>query len=192
MGQRLNLEIVSNERTLANAYYHWSAYTGTAFMLTTQALDAYNIYANQYEDPVELAILMLEYTGAGVDQLERQRITDDPQLSKYRIQDARNRDTGILAITDTGIAETEHWEEERVTINIEEKTVCFGVYFEETLEEWKEWNNDNDRYERYPVIDYNIEKMSFDDFYKFMTVYELSWYVNGYRKPDGSVISWIE
>ena len=30
MGQRLNIEIVNGETSLANAYYHWSAYTKSA------------------------------------------------------------------------------------------------------------------------------------------------------------------
>ena len=34
MGQRLNIEIMSGEKVLANAYYHWSAYTASAAELT--------------------------------------------------------------------------------------------------------------------------------------------------------------
>ena len=37
MGQRLNteriIEIVDNDKTLANSYYHWSAYTDSAVAL---------------------------------------------------------------------------------------------------------------------------------------------------------------
>lgn len=33
MGQRLNIEIMKNDKVLANAYYHWSAYTESALEL---------------------------------------------------------------------------------------------------------------------------------------------------------------
>lgn len=41
MGQRLNIEIVNGETSLANCYYHWSAYTSSALGLTRQIIDAY-------------------------------------------------------------------------------------------------------------------------------------------------------
>lgn len=34
MGQRLNIEIISGDKVLANAYYHWSAYSRIAIELT--------------------------------------------------------------------------------------------------------------------------------------------------------------
>lgn len=36
MGQRLNIEIVDGNTTLANAYYHWSAFTFPALELTAE------------------------------------------------------------------------------------------------------------------------------------------------------------
>lgn len=32
MGQRLNIEITDGEKTLANSYYHWPAYSGRPFV----------------------------------------------------------------------------------------------------------------------------------------------------------------
>ena len=33
MGQRLNIEIKKDSKVLANAYYHWSAYTSSALQM---------------------------------------------------------------------------------------------------------------------------------------------------------------
>lgn len=39
MGQRLNIEIMKDNKVLANAYYHWAAYTGAALELCQCIID---------------------------------------------------------------------------------------------------------------------------------------------------------
>lgn len=39
MGQRLNIEIMKNDKVLANAYYHWSAYTSSALELCAYIIE---------------------------------------------------------------------------------------------------------------------------------------------------------
>jgi len=41
MGQRLNIEIISNGKCLANAYYHWSAYSDSAIDLAIKIVRKY-------------------------------------------------------------------------------------------------------------------------------------------------------
>ena len=198
MGQRLNIEVVSNERTLANAYYHWSDYTGSAIELTKTALLEYEYYKNDVAmDQVELAIRMLEATGAGVNDPERLRIKRTPALWHYDIQPSVNRNEGLLCITEAGIKETELWEEGRVTINIDDKTIAFGVYFDEgTYDEWVlsfgyEADEAKREYEKLPVIDFDFDGITFDNFYQLERVYEMSRWAYGFRRPDGTVITWI-
>ena len=56
MGQRLNIEICNNTRTLANAYYHWGAYTSSALEYTAKIIDAYYNLSDKITDDLELAV----------------------------------------------------------------------------------------------------------------------------------------
>lgn len=96
MGQRLNIEIVSGGEVIANAYYHWSAYTRSAIGLAKEAIAAYEHLANQCKDELALAIRMLEETGAGVNEIERARIKRDPKFSEYSIRDCQDRNKGKI------------------------------------------------------------------------------------------------
>ena len=40
MGQRLNLEISRGKKPIANAYYHWSAYTDSSYDLARSIINA--------------------------------------------------------------------------------------------------------------------------------------------------------
>ena len=40
MGQRLNIEIKKDSKVLANAYYHWSAYTSSALQMLPKSIDS--------------------------------------------------------------------------------------------------------------------------------------------------------
>ena len=62
MGQRLNIEIVENGKCLANAYYHWSAYTDSSYDLARSIINA--IPTINEENSVLRAIRLLEVTGA--------------------------------------------------------------------------------------------------------------------------------
>ena len=71
MGQRLIITIVENGKALANAYYHWSAYTKAAMMLTEDVLLAISNYKKTMTNNKLIAIRALEKTGAllqGADQ----------------------------------------------------------------------------------------------------------------------------
>ena len=69
MGQRLNIEIKENGTTLANAYYHWSAYTDSSLELTEHILK--NIDSVEHENSTVKAIKLLETTGAGLTEQEK-------------------------------------------------------------------------------------------------------------------------
>ena len=77
MGQRLNLEIWNNGKLLANAYYHWSAFTESSAEIISKALNY--IENNTLEDNNVLlyAIRILESTGAGLTEDEINNFTQD-------------------------------------------------------------------------------------------------------------------
>lgn len=206
MGQRLNIEIVDADlNVLANAYYHWSAYTGSAIALTEEIIALYDEYmdmdsGNNPFDKRDLAIRLLESTGAGINEIEKTRIKNSPELCKYAIQDCQDRNRGLLAITPEGIKETEDWEEGRVTINIDSETIEFSVYWEDTPEDWVKnhcWDEDGvagalESYKNLEVSDFDLQVFRFEELWDLRDLYNNTSDAFGYKRPDGSVVSWIQ
>lgn len=75
MGQRLNIEIKNNEKTLANCYYHWSGYTASSLGLTKQIIEAYKANDDIKAD-VQGAVALLRITGAH----EMDSVSDDEEI----------------------------------------------------------------------------------------------------------------
>lgn len=195
MGQRLNVEIVSNGKLLANAYYHWDAYTGISLQRTDDILNKLNEIRESVKDDLDLAIKLLESTGAGINAEERNYILADPELSKYLpINDCVDRNEGIISITKESMLNTRHWEEGRVTIDIRKKTILFRVYWEITKEEYLDnLYGDLEHYEQLPSMDYDLEKeIPFDKFEELKNLYTSTIDTYGFKRPDGSVVGWIE
>ena len=194
MGQRLNIEIVSNGKILANAYYHWDAYTGISLRRTDDILNKLNEIKESVKDDLDLAIRLLESTGAGINDVERNYILADPELSKYLpINNCVDRNEGVLSITQEGMQDTRYWEETRVTIDIGKRTVVFRVYLKLPKEEYLDDFYDLEHYEHLPTIDYDLEKeIPFDKFKELKNLYTSTIDTYGFKRPDGSVISWIE
>ena len=154
MGQRLNIQIEmdipnsGDRQVLANAYYHWSGYTSSAYELVKMIADSpYCCEDCTFTDPVEKAIRLLEATGAG---LAKDEFTEEYPESKYKL--STNRNDGLIAISEEAIKETQYWEEARVTINLSTNMVDMGgVYYlfeeeeldeEEDIEDMPELEND--------------------------------------------------
>ena len=151
MGQRLNIQIEidipnsGDRQVLANAYYHWSGYTNSAYELVKMIADS--DYCNvecTIMDPVEKAIRLLEATGAG---LTKNEFTDTYPESKYKL--FTNINDGLIAISEAGMTKTQNWEDARVTINLSTNMVDMGgVYYldevdkDETLEDITKLEND--------------------------------------------------
>ena len=177
MGQRLNIQIEmdipdnSESKVLANAYYHWSGYTSSAYELVKQIADS--DYCNvecTIMDPVEKAIRLLEATGAGLTEDE---FTEEYPESKYK--KATHRNEGLIAISGAGMTEIQNWEEARVTINLSTNMVDMGgVYYldevdkDETLEDIPELEHDlhTSIYEFDKVYDEFHEKLKSKNKYK--------------------------
>ena len=195
MGQRLNVEIVSNGKLLANAYYHWDAYTGISLRRTDDILNKLNKIKESVKDDLDLAIRLLESTGAGINAEERNYILANSELSKYLpINDCVGRNEGILAITQKSMQIIRGWEEGRVTIDIGKRTILFRVYWKMTKEEYLDaFESDLERYEQLQTIDHDLEKeIPFDKFKELKNLYTSTVDTYGFKKPDGSFIAWIE
>lgn len=102
MGQRLNIKIFNKGQILANAYYHWSAYTVASLELVQKVLDAYSTFPAELSDR-QKAVLALQATGAGLPKDERETIfaKDLVDLTEFR-----GRDEGIIAVSPKNIQST--------------------------------------------------------------------------------------
>ena len=69
MGQRLNIEIWDKGQVLANAYYHWSAYTLLALKLIEKIITNVDNLVECDNDRLK-AVWLLQLTGAGLTQDE--------------------------------------------------------------------------------------------------------------------------
>lgn len=192
MGQRLNIEILDNGETLANSYYHWSAYTGSAIELTKQILE--QIDDLRRNNKLGWAVSLLECTGAGVNEEERMRIDSDKthRFDGLAFNDAINRNEGLLSVTSEGIEETRTWEEGRVEIDISTRKIMFSVLFDMSESDYDE-NYREDGEEELPTI---LEKemadfleIPFDRFDEFSDFVDK--YPHGVRLSD-CVLMWIE
>ena len=166
MGQRLNLEIVQGDAVLANAYYHWSGYTSSAFDLVKQIVDS-GVYYSNIADPVEKAIRMLEVTGAG--------LTEDEFTEMYspdKFATATSRNTGLIAISKTGIEETRRWEEANITIDISTGSIDTGGVFY-LIDEYEEQEEQEESVE--------LANSLVVDITKFQELYEEITNLNTYR-----------
>jgi len=202
MGQRLNVEITKNGDILANAYYHWDAYTSTAVLKTERIirdfLEIYGIPLKYYPDEItdlEIATRLLIMTGAGVNAEESIRIADS-DISKRLIAEgiilpkSVNRSAGLIAVTKEGIEETRKWEEGRVTIDIGTKQVNFQVCSFCTKEEIDTYYDDVEA-SKFVECDFDISNLHFNDFLhgtvsKFVTAHP-----DGYKHGDDYIL-WIE
>lgn len=97
MGQRLNLEIVYGDNVLANSYYHWSGFTRSSLEVARKALEVFDDTRTKGYERYELALDMLEHTGAKFGQQE---------LNAWNSVEFFNRNDGFIAITSYGINDT--------------------------------------------------------------------------------------
>lgn len=126
MGQRLNIEVMSHGKVIANSYYHWSAYSNSAAELAKEALESVLEHGNR-KQPLITAIHCLESTGAGFDEESITEAKESLGLDLSRFARCRGRIEGILEVSEIGMESNRNWEEGRVTIDLDSRTANFQV-----------------------------------------------------------------
>lgn len=113
------------------------------------------------------AVKLLEKTGAGINEYEKERIIKEGHFDSKEFNDCIDRNEGIIAITKDGINETRFWEEGRVTIYLDEKRVDFDVFFRERTYVWEREQEEygkNIRLEDIPRVNVNFSDIKFEKF----------------------------
>lgn len=171
MGQRLNIEIVENGKCLANAYYHWSAYTDSSYELAKAIIK--DIPSIKEENPVLKAIKLLEVTGARLMDCELE-YADKIGLGKD-FETALSRNDGLISISSENIDETRKWQEYALYIYLDENRMNFQVINAERLWTWEkeqeEYYDNPKKREDLEILDIDFNDIKFDkidEFGKFL------------------------
>lgn len=178
MGQRLNIEIVENGVCLANAYYHWSAYTSSAFELAKQIIQA--IPKVKEEIPAKRAIRLLEVTGARL-------LSDEIEFAKKLLlgddfEKATDRNDGLIAISEKGIDKTRQWQEGAVYIYLDENRMKFDVLHRT---DFFEYQKDEEKYNgrKVELNDIPMYNIDFSDI-KFDQLMALEYFLRTHEDDD--------
>lgn len=171
MGQRLNVTMYHNDNRLANAYYHWSAYTAPSLDILQRIIRLINIgYASCETDPRLYALRLLEATGAGLTAEEYMGMVQEyPGLIAVKEID---RNHGLIAASEAGMNDTERWEEGRINIYLDRKTFDFDVFSWLNFEDYEDYNWIDPR--NYPVLSnkyFRYRDVPFTDFYTFKDIF---------------------
>lgn len=185
MGQRLNIEIWNNGKVLANAYYHWSAYSKSAAELTREII--YFISDVKANNDILKAIKLLEKTGARMNKEEANRANGIEELTGILFNTDADRNDGLISVTEEGINDTRNWQEGALYIYLDEERIKFDVIYKSKRWEWeKEQKECNDN----PKVYRDLEKVnvSFDDI-KFKDIDKFCDFVSDHEmEPFVSVI----
>lgn len=167
MGQRLNVEIWNNGEVLANAYYHWSAYTDSAAKIVNTALDYIKNNPIQDDNYLLYAIRILEATGAGLTIMEIKHAKLRPVLDGATFAECNGRNDGLIGISEEEISETRLWQEGSVYIFLDEKRISFRVFFTQRKWDWEkeqreDYGNENADAKNLDVVSLNFDDIKFD------------------------------
>ncbi len=142
MGQRLNIEIKSKNKVIANCYYHWSGYSLTSLKLVEDMIDGFDEVKEENE--LLYAIRLLGLTGAGLTRegfnYLYKNVSNFDFGEKLKSDNLLfvSRDEGRIEIDEKNMEKNRECEEFRITIDIDKKTFDFGVLFEFSKKEAEE------------------------------------------------------
>lgn len=166
MGQRLNIEIWNNGKVLANAYYHWSAYTDESANLANKALEYIKNNPMPNDNELLYAIRILEATGAGLTDGEIEYAKSLSALNDTTFAECKGRDCGLLGISENEIKSTRSWCEGNVFIYLDENRLSFDVFIKQDAWEWRkeqreEYENENADFKSLDVVTLNLDDIKF-------------------------------
>ena len=175
MGQRLNMEIRKKGKVLANCYYHWSAYTGSAYEIASECIDY--IKSSDIKDSRLLAIRALESTGAGMNEDDLNYMQNFKKYLYEDFQECRDRNSGILSVCPASIKSTQDWAEGTCILEIGDLNdirVSFDVlcYYESEQDYIDDHCDDEEQIKNFrddlTLVDFDDTNMSEKDFYHYI------------------------
>ena len=183
MGQRLNIEILSDGQCIANCYFHWSAYTGAAICQTLKVIDNYvNNIKGTVSDPLLAAVrsfsqcTSIDYSTGTINYAGLSEASLLFMKEKYKDQDfnaACDRNAGLIGCVEEDMEDTRSAEEGRVTIDLDNESVSLDVLWIYQVEDYiGDMTDSDDEYNstnilNLPVFRGDIENLTFEQFKVF-------------------------
>lgn len=199
MGQRLVVDITDGEKTLACAYYHWSAYTESAQAVAKATLESYYYDKDLKYNKYALAIKMLQRTGARLAPDEAKFISNMKGCESAIIyQDEVDRNDGIIYVTEPEILNCKDWSEGDIIINPLLERISFQVYYDMPKDDFiYEYKNDfedvEEEFHKIPILEESLWDMSFEDFLNMPSLVEkYPGFARDLDDPEEYVACWIE
>lgn len=191
MGQRLIMNIHKNrgEEPIINVYYHWSAYSRSAYCEAQDFINAYNSIEKTGVLETDI-IRALENIGARVEIEDRQYVHE--QLGFEPLEDNLDRSKGLIALSEEQRLTNLDYAEGEIQIFMNDKDIDNLCFWEEDEIEFYEMH-DEDKIIEIPQID-DLEYTTFDDLE--VTLYTLDNMTRSniyqYRNMNNRIISLIE
>ena len=191
MGQRLIMNIHKNrgEEPIINVYYHWSAYSRSAYCEAQDFINAYDSIEKTGVLETDI-IRALENIGARVEIEDRQYVHE--QLGFEPLEDNLDRNKGLIALSEEQRLTNLDYAEGEIQIFMNDKDIDNLCFWEEDEIEFYEMH-DEDKIIEIPQID-DLEYTTFDDLE--VTLYTLDNMTRSniyqYRNMNNRIISLIE
>lgn len=198
MGQRLVIEIRTKNiggtsEVLASAYYHWSAYSGAALNLLGTISDKYYEIQNKIISEKKIAVEMLQSTGAGIEDAERESIEGSPEYEGFNFKSCVGRNDGILCVTDEGVQENRIAAEYLIILNLDSETFSFDVASFLTEPEYNNYVESGSPYEELGDWDLDFAEIPLNKLKELKEIYAFN--PNGIKalfNGEKYAITWIE
>lgn len=191
MGQRLIMNIHKDrgEEPIINVYYHWSAYSRSAYCEAQDFINSYNSIEKTGILETDI-IIALENIGARVEIEDRQYV--HKQLGFEPLEDNLDRNKGLIALSEEQRLTNLDYAEGEIQIFMNDKDIDNLCFWEEDEIEFYEMHNE-DKIIEIPQID-DLEYTTFDDLE--VTLYTLNNMTRSniyqYRNMNNRIISLIE
>lgn len=196
MGQRLVITIQDGEEKIAAAYFHWSAYTESAALVTQELLNKVMHDFTDIDDYNALRLKLIKWAYARGGRIDATELGECRKLfpNEQFSTSGYSRNEGLIAVSENGIASLESWSEGSVTIDIERRVVFFDVFwFYQSVDDYLDGNGNRDA----PTIGKGIIQtdIPFDDFDDWVPVIqnirECGLIDTLYPTEDGSYVMFI-
>lgn len=127
MGQRLVINLISEGKILANAYYHWGAYSSSALHTLKPIIEELRIQEEQNYKPTMLdAVRLLQATKAELPDREFE-VMKKLYPNFKRNTEIISRNDGLIGITEKEKETSTYWAEGTIYVDLDNKTFDFDV-----------------------------------------------------------------
>lgn len=178
MGQRLVINVKNNDDTFASIYYHWSACSVSALCEANRLLK--NFFSEdfmQIEDE-SLRLIRIVESGGGViygGKGSKEYLEILKRYPEEKFRETGNRNEGLIALTQRGREDINHWAEGFLNISLNNQTLednvsCFYANIDELRAIYDEDEDIEDNLKNMIQTDINFSNIRFFELDKAIEV----------------------